>query len=114
MPIASLAWRLRSQGYRTICLHPFDRGFFRRDLAMPALGFETFLGRESLGGSRRPPYCADPDLARHMLRAIETEGPRVFVFAITMGNHGPWREAGPAIDPDLHPQLRPGGRAARR
>ena len=62
-PIASLVWRLRGEGYRTICLHPFDRGFFRRDLAMPALGFETFLGRESLGGSRRPPYCSDPELA---------------------------------------------------
>ena len=41
VPIASQVWRLRRAGYRTICLHPFDRRFFRRDLAMPALGFET-------------------------------------------------------------------------
>ncbi len=109
VPIASLAWHLRSQGYRTLCLHPFDRGFFRRDLTLRALGFETFLDRESLGGSRRPPYCPDPDLARHVLRAIEREGPRVFVFAITMGNHGPWREAGPAIDPDLTRSFDPAG-----
>ena len=65
-PIASLAWRLRAEGYRTLCLHPFDRGFFHRDLAMPALGFDEFLGRESLGGSRRPPYFADPELARRV------------------------------------------------
>jgi hypothetical protein len=100
-PIASLVWRLRSQGYRTVCLHPFDRSFFRRDLTLPALGFETFLGIESLGGSRRPPYYSDPELAYHVLRVIEAEGPRVFVFAITMGNHGPWREAGTPIDPEL-------------
>ena len=100
-PIASLAWELRSQGYRTVCLHPFDRNFFRRDLALPALGFETFLGIESLGGSRRPPYYADPDLAHDVLRVLETEGPRVFIFAITMGNHGPWMEAGLPIDPEL-------------
>jgi hypothetical protein len=102
VPIASLAWRLRAAGYRTICLHPFDRWFYRRDLALPGLGFERFLGRESLGGSRRPPYCPDPELARHILRALDTAGPRVFLFAITMGNHGPWSMAGPALDPALH------------
>jgi len=100
-PIASLAWRLRNQGYRTVCLHPFDRSFFRRDLTLPALGFETFLGLESLGGSRRPPYYSDPELAHHVLRVLKAEGPRVFVFAITMGNHGPWHEAGLPIDPEL-------------
>jgi len=100
-PIASLVWRLRDQGYRTVCLHPFDRSFFRRDLTLPALGFETFLGIESLGGSRRPPYYSDPELAHHVLRVLKAEGPRVFIFAITMGNHGPWHEAGAPIDPEL-------------
>ena len=88
--IASHVWRLRAAGYRTICLHPFDRRFFRRDLAMPALGFETFLGRETLGGGRTPPYMSDPGLAEHVLRMLAREGPNTFVFAITMGNHGPW------------------------
>ena len=100
-PIASLVWQLRGQGYRTVCLHPFDRSFFRRDLTLPALGFETFLGIETLGGSRRPPYYSDPELADHVLRVLDAEGPRVLIFAITMGNHGPWREAGPPINPEL-------------
>jgi hypothetical protein len=96
-PIASQVWRLRAAGYRTICLHPFDRRFFRRDLAIPALGFETFLGRETLGGSRKPPYASDPDLARHILRVLDAEGPRTFIFAITMGNHGPWLATHPLV-----------------
>jgi hypothetical protein len=100
-PLGSLAWRLRHEGYRTVCLHPFDRGFFRRDLTLSALGFENFLGLESLGGSRRPPYLSDPDLARHVLRTLDAEGPRVFVFAITMGNHGPWLDAAAPIDAEL-------------
>jgi len=106
-PIASLVWRLRHEGYRTVCLHPFDRSFFRRDLVLPALGFETFLGLESLGGSRRPPYCSDPELARLVLDALDREGPRIFIFVITMGNHGPWREAGPPIDPQLRRKFDP-------
>lgn len=98
-PIASQVWRLRDAGYRTICLHPFSGRFFRRDLAMPALGFDTFLDGAALDGSSRPPYCSDPDLAKQVLRVLDDAGPRAFVFVITMGNHGPWLDKGPPIDP---------------
>jgi Sulfatase len=108
-PVASLAWRLRNEGYRTVCLHPFDRRFFRRDLTLTALGFETFLGRECLGGSRRAPYRSDPDLAHQVLRVLDEIGPRSFIFVITMGNHGPWFEAGPPIDTHLRQRFDPAG-----
>ena len=58
---------------------------------MHALGFEHFSA-ETLGGSRRPPYRSDPDLARQVLAILDAEGPRTFIFVITMGNHGPWPE----------------------
>src|SRR6266851_826266 len=99
VPLESQVWRLRRAGYRTICLHPFDRRFFRRDLSLPALGFERFLARETLGGSRAPPYCPDPELAGDILRVLDEEGPRTFIFAITMGNHGPWMARTPPLDP---------------
>jgi hypothetical protein len=100
-PIGSHVWRLRRAGYRTICLHPFDRRFFRRDIAIPALGFEQFLGRETLGGSRTPPYYPDPQLADDILGVLDREGPNAFIFAITMGNHGPWQAKGPPLDPGV-------------
>ncbi|HEV2097377.1 MAG TPA: LTA synthase family protein, partial [Stellaceae bacterium] len=106
-PVASLAWRLRREGYRTLCLHPFDRGFFRRDLTLRMLGFDTFLGRETLGGSSRPPYFSDPDLAHEVLRTLDDLGPRTFIFVITMGNHGPWLETGAPIDPLLRDRFEP-------
>ena len=99
VPLESQVWRLRRAGYRTICLHPFDRRFFRRDVVMPALGFDAFLGRETLGGSRVPPYCPDPELARQILRVLDEAGPHTFIFAITMGNHGPWPAVGPTTGP---------------
>lgn len=108
-PIASLAWRLRGEGYQTLCLHPFDRGFFRRDLTLPGLGFDRFLGRETLGGSNRPPYCSDPDLAHRVLETLAKAGPRTFIFAITMGNHGPWLESGASIDPALQRRFNAAG-----
>ncbi|HEV8681073.1 MAG TPA: LTA synthase family protein, partial [Stellaceae bacterium] len=99
VPIRSQVWRLRRAGYRTICLHPFDRRFFRRDLAMPALGFERFLGSETLGGPQAPPYYPDAEFADQILHTLDREGPRTFIFAITMGNHGPWLAKGPPIAP---------------
>jgi len=117
-PIASQVWRLRQAGYRTICLHPFDPRFFRRDLAMPALGFDSFLDHKALGGSRRPPYCFDPDLARQVLRVLENAGPKSFLFVITMGNHGPWLAKEPPIDPRIaglfDPAVVPQGMALQR
>lgn len=101
VPIASLASHLRAEGYRTVCLHPFDRRFFRRDVTIPALGFDTFLGRETLGGGRCPPYRSDPDLARQVISVLDAEGPRTFIFVVTMGNHGPWSDNGTVIDPGL-------------
>ena len=101
VPIQSQVWRLREAGYRTLCLHPFSRRFFRRDLVMPALGFDEFLCRQTLGGRRIPPYRSDPELAEDILRVLDREGPGSFIFAITMGNHGPWVEKGPPIDPRL-------------
>ena len=32
----------------------------------------------------------DPELAEHILHVLNEAGPRTFIFAITMGNHGPW------------------------
>jgi hypothetical protein len=108
-PIGSLVWDLRRQGYRTVCLHPFDRGFFRRDEIMPKLGFDAFLCRQTLGGSRRPPYLSDPELARLVSDIIDRQGPRVFVFVITMGNHGPWRPEGAPIEAGLARRFDPTG-----
>lgn len=111
-PIASHVWRLREAGYRTICLHPFDRRFFRRDLVMPQLGFDRFLGHDELAATKRPPYQPDTDLARQILRVLDEEGPETFIFVITMGNHGPWLE--PPISAFFDPATVPQGASLLR
>jgi hypothetical protein len=96
-PVSSLAWQLRSRGYRTICLHPFDRRFFRRDRAMPNLGFDAFIGPEAfVGAARTGLYVTDVEVGHRVLDLVASEGPKLFVFAITMENHGPWLD--PTVD----------------
>jgi phosphoglycerol transferase MdoB-like AlkP superfamily enzyme len=93
-PVRSLAWRMRAQGYRTICVHPFDPRFYRRDQVMRNLGFDVFLSGEAFSGAVRVgPYVSDVEVAQRVAEILWDEGPNVFVFAITMENHGPWRAA---------------------
>jgi len=91
-PIASLASKLRAAGYKTICLHPFDRRFYGRDRVMDQLGFDRFVGLEGFPGAEKVGlYTADVDVAKRIAELVHYEGPKIFVFAITMENHGPWQ-----------------------
>ncbi len=91
--VPTLVWAMKQAGYRTICVHPFDRGFYARDRVMPQLGFDEFRGPEAFeGAAKAGPYTADEAVAAEIIRLLAVAGPRVFVFGITMGNHGPWEE----------------------
>lgn len=93
-PIASLAWRLRSEGYRTICVHPFDGRFYGRNEVLPKLGFEMFLDEAHFSAAQRVNgYVSDLALAEAAQELLREHGPRVFLFLITMENHGPWTGA---------------------
>jgi hypothetical protein len=91
VPIDSIAWRLRAAGFRTVCIHPFAGSFYGRDRVMPNLGFDEFLDIGAF--SRYDPgttYMSDLTVIREIERVLAENGPRTFVFAITMGNHSPW------------------------
>jgi phosphoglycerol transferase MdoB-like AlkP superfamily enzyme len=96
-PVDSLAWRLKAAGYRTFCVHPFDRTFYGRHRIMPALGFEHFFGDESFGGAERVGFfVSDRAVALFCAELLaDHRNIPVFLFAITMENHGPWQAASP-------------------
>lgn len=89
-PIRALPAILREAGYRTICIHPHPSRFFRRDRAFPNLGFERFVDiREFPNAGKLGPYVSDKAVTDKLLGELsQTDGP-VFLFAITMENHGP-------------------------
>jgi hypothetical protein len=95
-PVASLAWAMRGVGYGTACLHPFDRRFFGRDLAIPALGFERFLDEAAFDSAPRAGrYVSDAAVGERVLAELRGASGPQFLFAITMQAHGPW----PGQDP---------------
>ena len=91
--VATLASHLKRLGYRTVCVHPYPASFYRRKHVYPLLGFDAFFDVQSFAQAERfGPYVSDVAVGEYVARLIadrgEDERP-LFVFVITMENHGP-------------------------
>ena len=88
--VPSLASYLRRLGYRTVCVHPYPASFYRRDRVYPRLGFDEFVDIRSFDGAMRfGPYIGDAAVADKVAAILGEATSPVFIFAITMENHGP-------------------------
>ena len=88
--VPSLASFLKCLGYRTVCVHPYPASFYRRDRVYPRLGFDEFLDIRAFAGAERfGPYVSDAAVADKIAAILAQATGPVFVFAITMENHGP-------------------------
>ncbi|CAB3661768.1 hypothetical protein LMG26690_00611 [Achromobacter animicus] len=87
----TIASCLQKLGYRTVCIHPFHRGFYGRDRVLPALGFDEFIGIEEFRHAQRyGPYVSDQALAKYVVDLLQRHaGGPIYIHVITMENHGP-------------------------
>lgn len=87
----TLASFLKSLGYRTVCVHPYQASFYARNKVFPLLGFDEFIDIESFKGIEKTgPYIGDVALAEKVCSLLEdSSGQPIFVFVISMENHGP-------------------------
>ena len=85
-----VSW-LKQAGYRTVAVHPYAASFYQRARVFKALGFDDFIAEEAFrGGARAGPYVSDMAVAEKIYELLGGDDPRpLFVFAITMENHGP-------------------------
>lgn len=88
----TIASCLRNLGYRTVCVHPYHAGFYRRDSVIPKLGFEEFVdisafARSDYAGS----YVSDTALGEYVKALLQSERDDrpLYIHVITMENHGP-------------------------
>ncbi|MGE8323497.1 MAG: LTA synthase family protein [Pseudomonas sp.] len=90
--LPSIAAQLKAQGYRTICIHPYDGSFYGRNKVLPALGFDEFIDVRAFNASQKAgPFigdCAVAEKIRALLQAPGRTQP-LFIHAVTMENHGP-------------------------
>lgn len=88
--VLTLAGVLKAAGYRTVCIHPYPASFYGRDKVYPHLGFDDFIDIRSFADAPRSgPYVADQALGEQVKALMGSAKKPVFVFVITMENHGP-------------------------
>lgn len=97
--VPTLASYLRTLGYRTVCVHPYDGRFYRRDRVLPALGFDEFIDIAGFGAAARAgAYVGDRAVAERVADMLGGGGRQpLYVHVITMENHGPlhWERVAP-------------------
>lgn len=82
---------LREDGYRTVAIYPTDGDFLNGRAAYADYGFDAFYGGEQLGLGW---HSTDAELMRAFQRVFATEkrkahGKPVFLFMLTLHQHGP-------------------------
>jgi phosphoglycerol transferase MdoB-like AlkP superfamily enzyme len=87
----TLASFLKSLGYHTVCVHPYSAEFYNRNVVYPRLGFDEFIDIRSFDDTQKSgPFIGDIALAERVCTLLRTQAARsIFVFVITMENHGP-------------------------
>lgn len=94
--ISALPAYLRSLGYKTFAMHPYNAGGWDRDTVYPLLGFESmeflpdYTNREYIRE-----YVSDKTCVEKIIDTYEnkTEGNPAFIFNVTMQNHGSYGDA---------------------
>lgn len=90
--VPSLVRTLRSHGYETIALHGNDPGFWNRNTAFRAIGFDRFVSRGSFPAhaAMDGQYMADSAMTDEIMAQLKDAGPPQFLFAISIEAHGPY------------------------
>ena len=102
--LPSLASQLKEYGYETYGMHPYNASGWNRDKVYPWLGFDNafflhdFKGREYIRS-----YVSDKTAYEKIIETYENkeEGTPLFVFEVTMQNHGGYTDAYKNFTPDI-------------
>ena len=100
---ASLPRRAAANGYETLFVHPFHRDFFQRARVMERFGFDRLvMGEDFADAPRIGPYVGDVALGERVLAEVRARRGPLFLFSVTMENHGPWKPGRlPGLDDPL-------------
>ncbi len=101
----SIVSHLASLGYDTYGCHPYLAGGWERDVVYPRLGFGKMLFWEDYDSpSVIRKYVDDASCVNQIISIYEKkqEGVPLFIFTVTMQNHGGYTDAYANFTPDIH------------
>lgn len=100
----SLASYLKKLGYQTVATHPYNAGGWERDTVYPWLGFSDSIFKEGYASAERVrDYVSDDSCVDKIIDLYEQKeaGVPLFVFNVTMQNHGGYQDAYSNFTPDI-------------
>lgn len=98
---------LAEMGYRSVAVHPYYASGWRRDEVYPRLGFAEFHDKEAFD-VRDPEkirrYISDREDVEYLIDLLEQkpEGEKLFLFNVTMQNHGGYEYDGDDFQSSVH------------
>lgn len=101
----SLASHLQDLGYQTVATHPYNASGWERDRVYGLLGFEESIFKEGyLNATRIRDYISDESCVDKIINLYENKqsGQPLFVFNVTMQNHGGYQDAYDNFTPDIY------------
>lgn len=87
---SSLAEILKKNGYRTVAYHPYLKENYNRPAVYKIYGFDEYYGRDDIKHKKIRKYASDKSDYQNLIQLYEdkTPGEKLFLFNITMQNHG--------------------------
>lgn len=83
----------KQSGYRAVAIHPHSKVFYKRNHVYKYLGFDEFIGKGELQNEKiSGRYVADESVTKEIIHHLENEKDPLFIHAVTMQNHYPYRE----------------------
>ncbi|MDO4534540.1 MAG: LTA synthase family protein [Clostridium perfringens] len=90
MPVESLAYVLKDNGYETSAIHNHTGNFYNRDLIYKNLGFENYVSKEYMTEFKNDTTYAPDILNLDSIEALlESDMPQ-FIYNVTVESHSPY------------------------
>ena len=101
--VPSLASQLKAAGYETYGMHPYNSTGWKRNEIYPLLGLDTnYFVRDFENREYIRDYVSDASAYDKIIEVYENKGDNpVFVFEVTMQNHGGYTEKHENFMPDI-------------
>lgn len=101
----SLPRFLDGEGYQTIAIHPYLASGWNRPYVYESMGFDEFLSIDDFSDDTEyiRSYISDRGSYRKLIELYENkdEGQPLFLFNVTMQNHGSYNSTHPNFDQDV-------------
>ena len=101
----SLPRFLKSQGYQTIAVHPYLASGWNRPEVYTSMAFDRFVSIDDFGDDSEylRSYISDRTSYKKLIQLYEERDPKhpLFLFNVTMQNHGSYTSNDPNFDQDV-------------